>query len=188
MTLLIALNDITDPRRNQAKRYQVSNLIFYSVLAILSNADSYRKIHTFIATHLKLLKERFKLRWKKPPSYSTIRRAFLAVDPRELESIFRNFMRQFIDSDHRFIAIDGKTLRNSFDKFKDKEAIQILEVFLSAPNLIIAHEEFEADKTNEIPLAQSLIAELGLEDKIVTLDALHCQKKHLRRLESPITM
>lgn len=32
------------------------------------------------------------------------------------------------------------------------------------------------DKSNEIPAAQALITELGLEDRLFTLDAMHCQK------------
>jgi len=49
--------------------------------------------------------------------------------------------------------------------------------------LIIAHVEIP-EKTNEIPTAQALIKELGLpEGSVYTLDAMHCQKKHLRRLK-----
>jgi predicted transposase YbfD/YdcC len=41
---------------------------------------------------------------------------------------------------------------------------------------VLAHVDI-AEKSNEIPAAQTLLAELGVaEGSIVTLDALHCQK------------
>ena len=76
------------------------------------------------------------------------------------------------------IALDGKTLRGSFDKFNDRAAAQMLSAFATDTALVLAHVDI-AEKSNEIPAAQTLLAELGLASgAIVTLDALHCQKKH----------
>lgn len=79
----------------------------------------------------------------------------------------------------RFIAGDGKVLRGSFDRFADQKAIQILSAFLTDSRIILAHEEIIA-KTNEIPIAQELMSELGLSGYIFTFDALHCQEKTLQ--------
>jgi hypothetical protein len=76
------------------------------------------------------------------------------------------------------IAVDGKVLRGSFDSFEDKKAIQVLSFFDTLNGLILAHEIID-EKTNEIPVFQRLIKELGLGDVVYTLDALHCQKKLL---------
>jgi hypothetical protein len=74
------------------------------------------------------------------------------------------------------VALDGKTLRGSFDRFHDRAAAQILSAFATDTALILAHVDIDA-KSNEIPAAQALLAELGLAPgSIVTLDALHCQK------------
>ena len=91
------------------------------------------------------------------------------------------------------MALDGKTLRGSFDRFHDRAApsagiptatpskplasyAQILSAFATDTALILAHVDIDA-KSNEIPAAQALLAELGLAPgSIVTLDALHCQK------------
>ena len=66
-------------------------------------------------------------------------------------------------------------LRGSFDHFADKKAIQILSAFASDSHIILAHEEIDT-KTNEIPMAQKLMKELGISGCVFTLDALHCQK------------
>ena len=72
------------------------------------------------------------------------------------------------------LAIDGKTLRGSFDGFRDRAAAHLLGVF--ATDTALAHSEVD-EKSNEIPAAQALLAELGLAGRLVTLDALHCQRK-----------
>ncbi len=74
------------------------------------------------------------------------------------------------------VALDGKTLRGSFDKFNDRAAAQVLSAFATDTALVLAHVDI-AERSNEIPAAQTLLAELGLAPgAIVTLDTLHCQK------------
>jgi predicted transposase YbfD/YdcC len=46
--------------------------------------------------------------------------------------------------------------------------------------IILAHEEIE-EKTNEIPVSQKFFEELWVKWMIFTLDALHCQKKLLKK-------
>src|SRR5512139_2757962 len=75
------------------------------------------------------------------------------------------------------IALDGKTLRGSFDRFQDQRAIQILSALTTDRTLILGHVLIgTAGKSHEIPAAQQLINELGLSGRLFTLDALHCQK------------
>ena len=73
------------------------------------------------------------------------------------------------------IALDGKTLRGSFDHMNDRKATQTLTAFASSSALLLAHTQIE-EKTNEIPAAQQMIHDLGLTGVIFTADALHCQK------------
>jgi hypothetical protein len=75
----------------------------------------------------------------------------------------------------RCIAVDGKTLRGSADRLDEVRARQIVSAFVQADRLVLAQCEIE-EKTNEIPIVQQLIAELGLSDCLYTADALHCQK------------
>jgi hypothetical protein len=79
----------------------------------------------------------------------------------------------------RALAFDGKVLKGSFDAFNDVRAKQILSAFATHTALVLAHIEID-EKSNEIPAAQKLLEELGVADRIVTLDAMHCQKKHSR--------
>ena len=111
------------------------------------------------------------------PAYTTIRDIIQKTSTTELEKCFREYSAALVEEKEgrMVLSCDGKVLRGSFDHFHDAKAIQILSVFASQDHLILAHEAVE-DKTNEIPVAQKLIKNLGLTNVIFTFDALHCQK------------
>ena len=73
----------------------------------------------------------------------------------------------------------ARPLKGSFDAFNDAKARQILSAFGTDMALVLAHIEID-EKSNEIPAAQKLLQELDIKDYIVTLDAIHCQKKPSR--------
>jgi predicted transposase YbfD/YdcC len=171
---------IKDHRRQQGRRYQLGHILFFSVLAILGNATSYRKVHAFIKSHYETLDKRFGLNWKRLPAYTTVRAIIQGTSPDELEKGFREYSELLASSnaEKRFASVDGKVLRGSFDHFQDQKAIQVLSAFLTGSRIILAHEEIDR-KTNEIPTAQELMTELGISDCIFTFDALNCQEKTL---------
>jgi hypothetical protein len=80
------------------------------------------------------------------------------------------------------VSIDGKTLRGSLDRFADKAALQWLSAFATGQRLVLGQVGWnDGDKGGEIAAAQRLIEDLGLKDKLYTLDALHCQKNPANR-------
>jgi hypothetical protein len=60
----------------------------------------------------------------------------------------------------------------------------VLGVFATDTALVLAHSNI-SDKSNEIPAAQALLGELGLAGYLVTLDALHCQRRHSKPAQMP---
>ncbi len=180
--LLDCLRKVKDTRGKQAQQYDQGTVLFLSVLAVLCGATSYRKIHIFIEKKFEILKEKLQLKWRQAPAYTTIRDIIQGVDARSLEEQYRIYMHD-LESKFgqrtmlkKFAAGDGKVLRHSYDNMADQKAKQIFSIFDTDLDIIFAHEEID-EKTNEIPVFQMLVAELGLTDFIFTLDALHCQKK-----------
>lgn len=176
--------DIEDFRRKQGVRYEVGHILYLSILAILSGAHSYRKIHQFIKRHFKRFKKRYKLKWKRCPSYTTIRNHIIGIDSSLLENIFRKhakeLSRDIIEQREKLhLSFDGKVVRGSFDNFNDQKAIQVLSIFCCTNNIILAHEEVGC-KTNEIPIAQKVIPKLQFENAIYTCDALNCQENTIK--------
>lgn len=176
------LQTIKDHRRGQWRQFLLSEILYFSIIWIISWADSYRKISTFIKIHFEKLKVKFNLKWKKRPWYGTIRQILHWTNKEELERVFREYALELTELDdckEKVVSLDGKVVRWSFDNFKDQKAIQIFSALLNT-KIILAHEKIE-EKTNEIPVAQKFFEELWLKDAIFTLDALHCQKKHLNK-------
>ncbi len=178
--LASCLAAIPDPRRAEGKIYSQAGVILFSIIAMLSGARSYRQIHTLIRARLALLNAAFPdAALRRAPAYTSVRGILQRLDPAELERAFRRHAegldRAGAGAPSRFIAIDGKTLRQSFDAFADRKAAHVLSAFAVDHQIILAHEVID-EKSNEIPAAQALIAALGLSGRVFTLDAMHCQK------------
>ena len=177
--LLSALAEIPDPRRPQGRRYPLAHLLLFSVLAVLAGATSYRGIITFLSVHRDRLNRTFGTRLRRAPAVNTLRNLFLALAPEELEAAFRRHARHLggarSDKARRAVALDGKTLRRSFDRLHDRAAAHVLGAFAADAALILGHQEVP-DVPAEVQGARALIRDLGLTGVIFTVDALHCQK------------
>src|SRR3954453_269551 len=177
-----ALEQIPDPRRRQGQRYSLAPLLLFAVLAVLAGATSYRRIRLFIGVHRERLNATFGASYRPPPPINTLLTLSRALDPTEIEAAFRDHAGQLGDATasrgRRVIALDGKTLRGSFDHLDDRAAVQVPGAFASDAALILAHQEIAGG--DEIAAAQALIEQSGLRGVLFTADALHCQK-NLRR-------
>jgi DDE_Tnp_1-associated len=182
--LLAALEGVADPRRRQGRRYPLAHLLLFSVLAVLAGATSYRGIVTFLAVHRDRLGQVYGVRLRRAPAVNTLRNLFLALDPVDLEAAFRRHARHLgaaaLDDGPRVVALDGKTLRRSFDRLHDRAAAHVLGAFASEAGPILGHREVR-DAPAEVEGVRALIRDLGLTGVIFTVDALHCQKNLRRR-------
>jgi len=182
LEFLNLLSQIPDPRRAQGKKWQLGPVLLSTILAILSGATSYRKVHRFIETHRERLNEVFGFGWKAAPAYSAIRTILRGLDGAEVEQVFRAHAAGLSGPERdqdagtlAVVAIDGKTLRHSFDAFNDRKAAHVLSAFAADDALILGHLEVD-EKSNEIPAARAMIEALALSGRLFTLDAMHCQK------------
>ena len=181
--LLCLLEEVPDRRRAEGKLYRLPHLLLFSILAIVSGGNSYRSVTTFIEAQRRRLNRAFGLTWRRAPAHPSIRNILQGLDSDALEIAFRRhaglLQAACAKPGGASLAIDGKTLRGSFDQFRDRTAAPLLGVFATDTAPLPAHRDI-AEKSNETPAAQALLSELGLAGRLVTLDALHCQKKHSR--------
>jgi len=178
--LLSLFATIADPRRAEGKLYQLPHVLLFSIFAMVSGANSYRGIRTYVKVHRKELNKAFKIKWKRPPAHTAIRYILQGLSATDVEKVFREHAANLNlapgGAKARVIAFDGKTLKSSFDNFNDIKAKQVLSAFAVDTALVLAHIEID-EKSNEIPAVQKLLEELDLAGHIVTCDAMHCQKK-----------
>jgi hypothetical protein len=183
-TLLLLFDQVSDPRRGQGKMYPLAPILLFTVLAMLAGAVSYRQVHAFIRVHRDRLNAAFGVSLRKAPAYSTVRFILRGLDAADLERAFRRHAADLLAAKPEkgtnpvCVAIDGKTLRGSFDAFNDRKAAHVLSAFVTDGQIILGHMAI-AEKSNEIPAAQEMIATLGLSGSLFTLDAMHAQKKPL---------
>jgi predicted transposase YbfD/YdcC len=179
-SLLAALATVRDPRRAQGQRPSMRHLLLSSVLAVLAGATSYRSIITFITLQRERLNAVFGACFRRAPVVNTLRHLFLALDRDDLEAAFRQHARALNASagavGTRTVALDGKTLRGSFDHVDDRRAAHVLGAFASDAALILAHQEL-AGAPDEVTALPQLIADLGLTGVLFTADALHCHRE-----------
>lgn len=176
MCLTTCLSAIPDHRRPQGRWYGLEHLLWFSILAVLSNATSYRQIARFIQARLPRLNALCGLRWKRAPAHTAIRSALHGLNPADLEATFRRHAATLAGQQPAgaCIALDGKTLRGSVDRGADQRAIQGWRALTTdstwglGPLLINAAA---TDHRPEIPAAQQLIQELGLSGRVFPLDA-----------------
>ncbi len=172
--LLRWFGDLEDPRPGHNVMHRLSDMLAIAILAVLCGADSWVDVATF---------GRCKLDWLRTflslphgiPSHDTFGRVFGRLNPMQFEKCFMNWMAAVAQSDVRLIAVDGKTLRHSFDRASEKTAIHMISAFSQANQLVLGQLATEA-KSNEITAIPQLLELLDLKGAVVTTDAMGCQK------------
>ncbi len=172
--LLRWFGDLQDPRPGHNVMHRLSDMLAIAILAVLCGADSWVDVATF---------GRCKRDWLGTflalphgiPSHDTFGRVFSRLDPMQFEKCFMNWMAAVAQSDVRLIAVDGKTLRHSFDRASEKAAIHMIRAFSQANQLVLGQLATKA-KSNEITAIPRLLELLDLKGAVVTADAMGCQK------------
>jgi predicted transposase YbfD/YdcC len=110
------------------------------------------------------------------PSHDTFARVIARLKPEELQQCFVRWMQAVSEvTEGEVVAIDGKTLRRSFDRATGKSAIHMVSAWASANRLVLGQQKVE-EKSNEITAIPALLQLLELKGCIVTIDAMGCQK------------
>ncbi len=82
--LIDKLKKITDPRSYHGREYRHYDILYFTILAILSNAKTYADVAVFIRVNFDDLKKHFKLKWRHAPDQSATRKIIVALDPEEV--------------------------------------------------------------------------------------------------------
>jgi len=166
-----------DPRRAQGQRFPLSALLWMTFLAIATGNKGPRKMAQFGRSNAPFFTAYFGLR-HGVPSYGPFRELLQALDKEAMAHAFgRCFTPQVRTGD--WVAGDGQSLRSTV--LGAQEARQsfasVVSLYCQRTGLAVALQDYTDKKTGELSVVRDLLA--GLQDRgvVLTLDALHAQKK-----------
>jgi len=177
--LVAALAAVPDPRR-QCKnlRHPLVDLLVVGFCGVLCGCDDFVELETF-GRKKEAFFRRFLELPEGIPSHDTFRRVFQAVCPQALQRCLIQWLQGLRQTAPAaagaVIAIDGKTLRRTFDRAQGLGALHLVSAWATANGLTLGQVAVDA-KSNEITAIPQLIELLDLKDCVVTIDAAGCQK------------
>jgi predicted transposase YbfD/YdcC len=174
--------ELTDPRRREVV-YPLINVVVIAVCAVICGADDFVAIARFGTTRREWL-ARFLDLETGIPSHDRFNAIFAAIKPAEFEKCLLSWITALHEvTGGQVIAIDGKTLRRSFDAANSKSAIHMVSAWATANHISLGQVVVDA-KSNEITAIPKLLEILELSGAMVTIDAMGCQTEIARQIIS----
>jgi len=171
-----------DPRVERTRYHHLNDILFIAIAAILSGAESWNEIEYYGEMKEEWLKDVLQLP-NGIPSHDTFNRLFSALDSDEFEKCFLNWVKSVNKiTKGEVVSIDGKTIRGS-KKLGFKTATHIVSAWADKNELVLGQIKVE-EKSNEITAIPKLLENLLIQDCIVTIDSMGCQKKIARKIVS----
>jgi predicted transposase YbfD/YdcC len=172
--------ELTDPRCREVT-YPLINLVAIAICAVICGADDFVAIARFGETKRGWLAQFLDLR-NGVPSHDRFNAIFAAIKPGEFEKCLLSWITALHEiTGGQVIAIDGKTLRRSFDAASSKAAIHMVSAWATANHISLGQVVVDA-KSNEITAIPKLLEILELSGAMVTIDAMGCQTEIARQI------
>lgn len=179
--VLRLVGEVADPRRHN-RLHPLPSMIVMAVVAVLCGCDGWDDVAEFC----EIREEWFKGFLDLPygiPSHDTFARVFARLDPLQLEGVLRRWMAALGQTGGgQLVAIDGKSLRRSFERSWDSGGMAHLVGAFACENKIALAQLGVGDKENEITAIPRLLAMFDLKGATVTIDAIGCQREIARQI------
>ena len=165
--------DLTDPRRREVT-YPLINVVVIAICAVICGADDFVSIAEFGQTRRDWFARFLDLK-NGIPSHDRFNAILAAIKPAEFEKCLLSWIAALHEiTAGQLIAIDGKTLRRSFDAASSKAPIHMVSAWATANHISLGQVVVDA-KSNEITAIPKLLEILELSGALVTIDAMGCQ-------------
>lgn len=174
-SLITILSKVPDDRQQAKVLHSLVDILFISIVATIAGADDWQCIEDFAEAKADWFRKFIPLA-NGVPSHDTIERIFKQIDPKIFLQCFMEWTQLIAKIvQNGIIAIDGKTMRGSYDDVNGKKALHMVSAWFSE-NGITYGQIKTSEKSNEITAIPELIALLDLTGQIVTMDAMGTQK------------
>jgi predicted transposase YbfD/YdcC len=166
--------DLPDPRQPGKVIYPLAEVLLLCLLAVLAGAETFVDIARFGDKKLDLLR-RFRPFRDGTPSHDHLGDIFATLEAEAFQRCFVAWVAALTGTSAEVIAIDGKTLRRSYQQKGAKAPIHMVSAFAARARLVLGQVKV-AEKSNEIIAIPKLLDMMAIEGAIVTIDAIGCQR------------
>ena len=169
--------DLPDPRIARKRRHDLLDIVVIALCAVICGAEGWDDIERFGLAKEEWFRERLNLALPAGiPSDDTFRRVFSRLDTDAFAACFRRFVETLREvTGGEVIALDGKTLRHSFDTALGQKPLHLVSAW-ACRNRLVLGQTAVAEKSNEITAVPQLLALLDISGCVITADAMSCQK------------
>src|ERR687886_61067 len=167
---------VADPRCGGKIEHRLTDILVIAVCAVIACAESWDDIALYGRSKLDWLRTFLALP-NGIPWHDTFRRVFMLIDPEAFERSFLGWVRAVFRPDEdapRQLAIDGKTVRRSFDRKHGRSPLHLVSAYATDQGLVLAQRAAEG-KGGELAVTPELLDGPDLDGCLVSLDALACQ-------------
>jgi predicted transposase YbfD/YdcC len=172
ISFLEHFSSLKDPRQLAKVTYPLSEILLLCLCAILCGANDYEEIALYGLEKLDFLRKLLPFK-EGTPSHDTISDLFARLSPEAFRDCFIAWVQSLQSGIREIVAIDGKTMRHSFDE--SHKAIHVVSAWACQQEIVLGQEKTK-EKSNEITAIPRLLDLLVLNEAIVTIDAMGCQK------------
>ena len=170
---------LEDPRRGQGQRHKLHDVLTIIIMAILSNHQGLRGFTRFAKANSQELTQLLNLK-HGVPCYFTFRAILIELDEQLLVKQFIQWVQDYLpDTADEYIALDGKAIKATTQGGNTslQNFVSVVNAFGHTSGLVYGMKSFENGKSGEGQALRDLVEQLGLKDKVFTMDAQHAQKK-----------
>jgi predicted transposase YbfD/YdcC len=186
-TLRNTCRTVEDPRTPVNILHPVENIIAISIAAIIAGAEGPKSIARWASSKNEWLRTWIDLPDGKTPSRDCLRTFLGKVDPVAFQACFFHWLDEFVPHNQSsdsltVVAIDGKTMRHSFDTAKALRPLHLVSAWVAERHISLGQVATE-EKSNEITAIPELLDQIDIEGATVTIDAMGCQKAIAKKIK-----
>ena len=180
---LYYLNDLYDPREEEKVCYPMEELLLVGISSVICGGEGWQDMHDLGQSKLSFFRRVLPFKNGIASPY-TFEKFFSSLDPKHFEECMIEWVSNLKGLKSRegmAVAIDGKTVRGSYDKKRGKTAIHLVSAYCRENGLILGQEKV-SDKSNEITAIPRLLDIISIKGSIITIDAMGCQKAIVEKI------
>lgn len=175
--------ELKDPRGRQGREHAFLSIVLIAILATIGGARGWEDIEVYAESHQVWLETFLDLKHGIPKA-DTYRRVFERIKPMELQECFMGWLKEIVEATGaQIIPIDGKSLKNSYDRNRNQSSLHMVSAWASENKLMLGQVKVE-DKSNEIKAIPALLNLLDITGCIITIDAMGTQTEIAKQIVS----